>query len=158
VSLLEIHGSEPLDADSDVCAVLAGANVQTTGPRAYRVAADQWLLVDCELGDARRRLGRRLRNCSMRITDVSGTFSCYRFEGKSACQVLAGNPRSPGAEGLTAPGQYIRTSLGEVEVVLQYIETAVYNVYFNGSAVFDLMEWLESRCTGWSFGSRSFLQ
>jgi heterotetrameric sarcosine oxidase gamma subunit len=148
VSLLQIHQQELQSA-----ALCAGSpftdsppgHSATQGPRAYAIGPAEWLLIDYGLQDLRRQLLRQSGQAVIRLTDMSSAFASLKIEGSAARTVLASDIGAPSAAHSSEPGQYVRTRLGQVEVVLQCVGAEAFELHVDRSLADYLEGWLEAR-------------
>jgi heterotetrameric sarcosine oxidase gamma subunit len=144
-SLLQIHGADLREAGPLAARVLGDPNPQhssVSGPRAYVIGPTEWLLIDYSLGEVRRQLSRDLGRALVRVTDLSGAFTSLRIEGAAARTVLASDIGAPWMSAAGRPGQYARTRLGQIEVVLHCISTDAFELHVDRSVVDHLETWL----------------
>jgi heterotetrameric sarcosine oxidase gamma subunit len=148
-SLLQIHPDDvqqwaPLAADT---LGVPGAGQRTDGRRAYSLGPTEWLLIDYPLQDVRRRLGAELGRALIRVTDISGAFTSLKVEGAGARAVLASDIGAPWAAQNSRPGQYVRTRLGQVDVVLHCVGHDSFELHVDRSVADHLEAWLAARYT-----------
>ena len=149
-SLLQIHPDDvqqwaPLAADT--LGVPGTGQSMTEGPRAYSLGPTEWLLIDYPLQDVRRRLGAELGRALIRVTDISGAFTSLKVEGAGARAVLASDIGAPWAAQNSRPGQYVRTRLGQVDVVLHCVGHDSFELHVDRSVADHLEAWLAARYT-----------
>jgi sarcosine oxidase, subunit gamma len=148
VALLQLHPAEP----ADIAPLVAGAGVQADateesgpGARVFAVGPSEWLLMNYPLHELRRRLGARTGRSLMRLTDVSAAFTSLRVEGAAAREVLAADIGAPWIPQRGRPGQYGRTRLGQVEVVVHCLTEEVFELLVDRSLADYLEGWLAAR-------------
>jgi heterotetrameric sarcosine oxidase gamma subunit len=144
VSLVQIHGSHReqarlLKAEFGVHGIESSS---TGGLRTYAIGPTEWLLINYSIDDLRRRLGTGIGRVSMRITDVSAAFAALRIEGAAAPAVLASDIGSPRSVDFVSSDHYVRTRLGQVEVVLHCRGPETFEIYVDRSLVEHLEGWL----------------
>ena len=147
ITLLQIH-----TADVDRVAPLAGrafdepvAGFATyRGPRAYALAPTEWLLIDYPRDRMRRSL-EEFGDLPVRLTDVSAAFSCMQIEGSAARAVLATDIGASWMASSARPGNYVRTRLGQVEVVLQCTGDCSFELHVDRSVAAHLEQWLTAQ-------------
>lgn len=149
-SLLQIHPDDvqqwaPLAADT--LGVPGAGQSVTEGPRAYSLGPTEWLLIDYPLQDVRRRLGAELGRALIRVTDISGAFTSLKVEGTGARAVLASDIGAPWAAQNSRSGQYVRTRLGQVDVVLHCVGHDSFELHVDSSVADHLEAWLAARYT-----------
>ena len=148
VALLQLHSADPEDivpwvtgaaTDTDVSAV--------SGPvrQVFSVSPSEWLLMNYPLHELRRRLGGRTGRGLMRLTDVSAAFISLRLEGTAVREVLAADIGAPWMPQRGKPGQYVRTRLGQVEVVLHCLGEELFELHVDRSLADYLEGWLAAR-------------
>lgn len=147
-SLLQIHPDDlqdwaPLAAGG--LGELAVGRSATEGPRAYSLGPTEWLLIDYPLQDVRRRLSADLGRALVRVTDISAAFTSLKVEGAGARAVLASDIGAPWAAHSSRPGQYVRTRLGHVEVVLHCVGPDSFELHVDRSLADHLESWLAAR-------------
>jgi heterotetrameric sarcosine oxidase gamma subunit len=81
----------------------------------------------------------------MRLTDVSAAFTSLRVEGTAAREVLAADVGAPWIPQRGRPGQYGRTCLGQVEVVVHCLTEEVFELLVDRSLADYLEGWLAAR-------------
>ncbi len=148
VSLLQIHHS-----DSRVLAPLAARSFgaagsghsETAGPRAYAISPTEWLLVDYPLQEVRRRLAGDSGRALVRVTDISAAFVSLKVEGSAARAVLASDIGAPGMAQSSRPGQYVRTRLAQVDVILHCVGADAFELLADSSIAEHLEAWLEAQ-------------
>ena len=148
VALLQLHPAQA----ADIAPLVAGAGVQAdaseesaTVARVFAVGPSEWLLMNYPLHELRRRLGARTGRGLMRLTDVSAAFTSLRVEGAAAREVLAADVGAPWIPQRGRPGQYGRTRLGQVEVVLHCLTEEVFELLVDRSLADYLEGWLAAR-------------
>jgi heterotetrameric sarcosine oxidase gamma subunit len=149
-TLLQIHPDDaqkmtPL-AGSTFGGLPAGQSA-TQGPRAYSLGPTEWLLIDYPLEDVRRRLSSDVGRALVRVTDLSAAFASLKVEGSGARAVLASDIGAPWAAHSSQPGEYVRTRLGHVEVVLHCVGHDSFELHVDRSVADHLEAWLEARVT-----------
>jgi heterotetrameric sarcosine oxidase gamma subunit len=148
VSLLQIHPDDvqkwaPLAADT--LGEPGAGRSATEGPRAYSLGPTEWLLIDYPLQEVRRRLSADPGRVLVRVTDISAAFASLKVEGAGARAVLASDIGAPWAAQSSRPGQYVRTRLGHVEVVLHCVGDDSFELHVDRSVADHLEAWLEAR-------------
>jgi heterotetrameric sarcosine oxidase gamma subunit len=148
VALLQLHPAEP----QDIVPLVAGAATDTdgineSGParQVFAVSPSEWLLMNYPLHELRRRLGGRTGRGLTRLTDVSASFISLRVEGTAAREVLAADIGAPWMPQRGKPGQYVRTRLGQVEVVLHCLGEDLFELHIDRSLADYLEGWLAAR-------------
>jgi heterotetrameric sarcosine oxidase gamma subunit len=144
VSLVQIHGSHRDQAgflEAEFGADDTESSV-TAGLRAYAIGPTEWLLINYTLDDVRRRLNTGIGRVSVRITDVSAAFAGLRIEGAAAPAVLASDIGSPRVVDFASSDHYVRTRLGQIEVVLHCRGPATFEIYVDRSLAEHLEGWL----------------
>jgi heterotetrameric sarcosine oxidase gamma subunit len=146
-SLLQIH---PEDCGNLAPLVAAFGNQPaghsaTEGPRAYSIGPAEWLLIDYPVQDVRRQLSGYLGRALVRLTDVSAAFASLKIEGAAARTVLASDIGAPWSVQRSEPGQYVRTRLGQVEVVLHCVGPDAFELHLDRSVADHLEGWLAAR-------------
>ena len=151
MALLQLHPGDP----EDIVPLVAGAATDTAASdefgqarQVFSVSPSEWLLMNYPLHELRRRLGGRAGRCLMRLTDVSAAFISLRVEGTAAREVLAVDIGAPWMPQRGKPGQYVRTRLGQVEVVLHCLDEEIFELHVDRSLVDYLEEWLAARNEG----------
>ena len=145
VSLLQIH-----QQDSAKLALVAGRPFgdagsgysEGAGPRAYAIGPTEWLLIDYSPQQVRRCLIEDLGRALVRVTDVSAAFASLRVEGHAARAVLASDIGTPRAVQDSRPGQYVRTKLAQVDVILHCIGADAFELLADRSIAEHLEGWL----------------
>jgi heterotetrameric sarcosine oxidase gamma subunit len=148
VWLLQIHEDGSRDLASLAArpfGAAASGHSETAGPRAYALGPTEWLLVDYPLQEVRRRLAEELGRALVRVTDISAAFVSFRVEGNMARAVLASDIGAPWAAEGSRPGQYVRTRLAQVEVVLHCIGADAFELLADRSIAQHLEDWLAAR-------------
>jgi heterotetrameric sarcosine oxidase gamma subunit len=147
-SLLQIHPDDSQKlatlADGSLGEFRAGHSA-TEGPRAYSLGPTEWLLIDFPFQDVRRRLSTDLGRALIRVTDISAAFASLKVEGTGARAVLASDIGAPWAAQSSQPGQYVRTRLGHVEVVLHCVGPDSFELLVDRSVADHLEAWLAAR-------------
>lgn len=147
-SLLQVHQSELQDpavfSGSPFCDWPPGHSA-TEGPRAYSIGPAEWLLIDYPIQEVRQELRRRSGQALIRLTDVSGAFASLKIEGSAARTVLAADIGAPWAAQSSRPGEYARTRIGQVEVVLHCVGPEAFELHVDRSLADHLEGWLEAR-------------
>jgi len=147
-SLLQVHQESapemaPLTVDT------FGDNLPghsaTHGPRAYSISPTEWLLIDYPVQEVRRQLSARLDRALVRLTDVSAAFVSLKVEGAAARTVLASDIGAPWAARSSQPGQYLRTRLGQIEVVLHCVGHDAFELHVDRSVADHVEGWLAAR-------------
>ena len=148
VALLQIHPAEP----ADIVPLVTGAGVQAVAgddpalaTQVFSVGPSEWLLMNYPLHELRRSLGGREGRGLMRLTDVSAAFTSLRIEGTAAREVLAADIGAPWIPQRGKPGQYGRTRLGQVEVILHCLTEEVFELHVDRSLADYLEGWLAAR-------------
>ena len=147
-SLLQIHPE-----DCGELALLAAAafgnqptgRSATEGPRAYSIVPAEWLLIDYPVQDVRRQVSAHLRRALVRVTDLSAAFASLKVEGAAARTVLTSDIGAPWEAQRYEPGQYVRTRLGQVEVVLHCLGPDAFELHCDRSVADQLEGWLAAR-------------
>jgi len=145
VSLLQIHGSDIREIGPRIAGILSSSDTQC-GPiaeqRIYSIGPTEWLLIDYCLEDMRRRLSADLGRALVRMTDVSAAFTSLRIDGAGARTVLGSDIGAPWAAATSRPGQYARTRLGHIEVILHCIGADSFELHVDRSVADHLEAWL----------------
>lgn len=147
VSLLQIHGNHGERARL-LAAKLGAACAEsgsTASARAFSIGPTEWLLVDFSLDEVRRRLSTGFGRMLMRITDVSAAFAALRIDGTAARTILASDIGSPRAVDFGSSGHYVRTRLGQIDVVLQCRGPEAFEVYVDRSLAEYFEAWLRAQ-------------
>jgi heterotetrameric sarcosine oxidase gamma subunit len=160
-SLLQIHGGDVHEAAPLAARVLGDPDPgrsSLSGPRAYAIGPTEWLLIDYSLDDVRRYLSGDLGRVLVRVTDLSAAFTSLRIEGAAARTVLASDIGAPWVAVTGQPGQYARTRLGQIEVVLHCIGTEAFELHVDRSVVDHLEAWLIAQHEAQSPAPQSVVQ
>jgi heterotetrameric sarcosine oxidase gamma subunit len=147
-SLLQIHPDDAQNVAPLAASTLGESrpgHSATEGPRAYSLGRTEWLLIDYPLQDVRRRLGADLGRAMVRVTDISAAFASLKVEGPGARAVLASDIGAPWAAHSSQPGQYVRTRLGHLEVVLHCVGHDSFELHVDRSVADHLEAWLGDR-------------
>ena len=149
VALLQLH---PAGGREDIVPLVAGVATDTDASnesgqarQMFSVSPSEWLLMNYPLHELRRRLGERTGRGLMRLTDVSAAFISLRVEGTGAREVLAADIGAPWMPQRGKPGQYVRTRLGQVEVVLHCLGEEIFELHVDRSLADYLEGWLAAR-------------
>ena len=148
VSLLQIHEHDRGAAAPITTRSFGNAGPEhgeASGPRAYAIGPTEWLLIDYPLQEVRRRLAADLGRALVRLTDVSGAFVSLRVEGNAARAVLASDIGAPWAAEGSRPGQYVRTRLAQVDVILHCIGADAFELLADRSIAEHLEGWLAAQ-------------
>jgi len=160
-SLLQIHGGDIREASPLAARVLGDpdpALSSVSGPRAYVIGPTEWLLIDYSPGEVRRQLSRDLGRALVRVTDLSGAFTSLRIEGAAARTVLASDIGVPWIAANARPGQYARTRLGQIEVVVHCVGADAFELHVDRSVVDHLEAWLLAQYEAQSPSTQSVVQ
>jgi heterotetrameric sarcosine oxidase gamma subunit len=160
-SLLQIHGGDIREASPLAARVLGDPDPgrsSLSGPRAYVIGPTEWLLIDYSLDDVRRQLIRDLGRILVRVTDLSAAFASLRIEGAAARTVLASDIGAPWMAASAGPGQYARTRLGQIEVVVHCVGADAFELHVDRSVVDHLEGWLLAQYEAQSPSTRSVVQ
>jgi heterotetrameric sarcosine oxidase gamma subunit len=151
VALLQLHPADP----EDIVPLVTGAVTDTEASngsalarQVFSVSPSEWLLMNYPLDELRRRLSGRTGRGLMRLTDVSAAFISLRVEGTAAREVLAADIGAPWMPQRGKPGQYVRTRLGQVEVVLHCLGEEIFELHVDRSLSDYLHGWLANRLDG----------
>ena len=138
--LVKVHGKEggPLSSPSaapGIGGVCHRASVQ--GPRAFRIGASEWLLLDysrtgalrCALNGGDRMLAN--------LFDVSSAFVSMRVEGARACQVLTMESDATGIGHCVEPEEYTWARNGNAVSILQCVHRYGFELHVDRSAADD---------------------
>jgi len=153
-SLLQIHPDDSQNVAPLARTVLGAArpgHSATVGPRAFSVGPTEWLLIDHSFQDVRRRLSTDLGRALVRVTDISAAFAALKVEGAGARAVLASDIGAPWVAHSSQPGQYVRTRLGHVEVVLHCVGDDSFELYVDRSVADHLEAWLAAQSAEQAF-------
>ena len=149
VALLQLH---PAGGREDIVPLVTGVATDTgagnesgQARQVFSVSPSEWLLMNYPLHELRRRLGERTGRGLMRLTDVSAAFISFRVEGTAAREVLAADIGAPWMPQRGKPGQYVRTRLGQVEVVLHCLGEEIFELHVDRSLADYLEGWLAAR-------------
>jgi len=148
VSLLQIHQHDSREVVALAARSFGAAGIgraETAGPRAYALGPTEWLLVDYPLQEVRRRLAEDLGRALVRLTDISSAFVALRVEGSAARVVLASDIGAPWAARDSRPGQYVRTRLAQVDVILHCIGADVFELLADRGIACHLEDWLAAQ-------------
>ena len=143
VALLQLHPVDPEDIVPLVTGAAAATDVQAR--QVFSVSPSEWLLMNYPLHELRRRLGGRTGRGLMRLTDVSAAFISLRVEGTAVREVLAADIGAPWMPQRGKPGEYVRTRLGQVEVVLHCLGEEIFELHVDRSLADYLEDWLAAR-------------
>jgi heterotetrameric sarcosine oxidase gamma subunit len=145
VSLLQVHGAVKEPPDRLVGRLLGGQEGHlspTTGPRVYSIGPTEWLLFDYSVHDVRRRLQEDTGRVLIRLTDVSDAFTSFSIHGPQTRVVLASDIGAPVVVSSALPGQYSRTRLGQIEVVLHCTGEDAFEAHVDRSVADYFETWL----------------
>jgi heterotetrameric sarcosine oxidase gamma subunit len=160
-SLLQIHGGDIREASPLAARVLGDPDTDrssVSGPRAYVIGPTEWLLIDYSLDDVRRQMSRCLGRVLVRVTDLSAAFASLRIEGAAARRVLASDIGAPWMAATARPGQYARTRLGQIEVVVHCVGSDAFELHVDRSVVDHLEAWLLAQYEAQSPSTQSVVQ
>ncbi|MDB6008592.1 MAG: sarcosine oxidase gamma subunit [Gammaproteobacteria bacterium] len=160
-SLLQIHGGDIREASPLAARVLGDPDPALSsicGPRAYVIGPTEWLLIDYSVDDVRRQMSRDLGRILVRVTDLSAAFASLRVEGAAARTVLASDIGAPWMAATARPGQYARTRLGQIEVVVHCVGTDAFELHVDRSVVDHLEAWLLAQYEAQSPSKQSLVQ
>jgi heterotetrameric sarcosine oxidase gamma subunit len=158
-SLLQIHGGDIREASPLAARVLGDPDRSSVcGPRAYVIGPTEWLLIDYSLDDVRRQISRDLGRILVRVTDLSAAFASLRVEGTAARTVLASDIGAPWMAATARPGQYARTRLGQIEVVVHCVRADAFELHVDRSVVDHLEAWLLAQYEAQSPSTQSVVQ
>jgi len=151
VALLQLHPADP----EEIVPLITGAATDTDASnesaparQVFSVSPCEWLLMNYPLHELRLRLGGRKGRGLMRLTDVSAAFISLRVEGTAAREVLAADIGAPWMPQRGKSGQYVRTRLGQVEVVLHCLGEEIFELHVDRSLADYLEGWLAARNGG----------
>ncbi len=145
VSLLQVHGAVTGPPDRLVGRLLGGQDTHlspTMGPRVYSIGPTEWLLFDYSVHDVRRRLQEEAGRALIRLTDVSDAFTSFSIHGLQARIVLASDIGAPRVASGALPGQYSRTRLGQIDVVLHCTGENAFEAHVDRSVADYFETWL----------------
>ncbi|HVW69890.1 MAG TPA: sarcosine oxidase subunit gamma family protein [Steroidobacteraceae bacterium] len=125
------------------------------GPRAYSIGPTEWLLINYSVDHLRRQLRTGLGRAHVRLTDVSAAFTSFKVEGSAARTVLANDISSSWVAHGSQPGQYVRTQLGQVEVLLHCVGPDAFELHVDRGAAEYLKGWLDARRAEWFLSGAS---
>jgi heterotetrameric sarcosine oxidase gamma subunit len=147
VSLLQYHSDteEVIKPLMDSLLDAKKGRAAATGARAYSIGPTEWLLVDYSLEDMRRRLHENCGRCLARITDLSAGFAILRVTGTATRRILASDISAPGVVDSAQPGDYARTRIARIEVILQCIGLDAFDLHLDRSLSEYLEKWLENQ-------------
>ena len=148
VALLQLHPADPEDIVPWITGAATDTDVSDESGQAgqvFSVSPSEWLLMNYPLPELRRRLGGRTGRGLMRLSDVSAAFISLRVEGTAARAVLAADIGAPWMPQRGKPGQYVRTRLGQVEVVLHCLGEEIFELHVDRSLADYLEGWLAAR-------------
>jgi heterotetrameric sarcosine oxidase gamma subunit len=148
--LLQIHGSS-LQAMSGVQQEIFGGvsdrRSPVTGPRAFWIGPTEWLLLDHGIVEVQRRVLSSAGRALVQVTDVSDAFASFRIEGSLARSVLTADIGAPRDVATATPERYLRTRLGQVDVVLHCVDDSGFEVHVDRSLADYLERWLQAQHT-----------
>lgn len=146
--LLQIHGSS-LQAMSGVQQEIFGhasdGHSPVAGPRAFWIGPTEWLLLDHGIVEVRRRLLSSAGRALVQVTDVSDAFASFRIEGSLARSALTADIGAPRDVAAATPERYLRTRLGQVDVVLHCVDDSGFEVHVDRSLADYLERWLQAQ-------------
>ena len=148
VALLQLHPAGPEDIAplvTDAATDADAGNEAAPARQVFSMSPCEWLLMNYPLHELRRRLGARTGRSLMRLTDVSAAFISLRVEGTAAREVLAADIGAPWMPQRGKPGEYVRTRLGQVEVVLHCLGEEIFELHVDRSLADYLEGWLAAR-------------
>ena len=151
VALLQLHPTDPEDIVpliTDAVADTAASNESEPVRQVFSVSPCEWLLMNYPLHELRQRLGGRKGRGLTKLTDVSAAFISFRLAGAGAREVLAADIGAPWMPQRGQPGQYARTRLGQVEVVLHCLGEEIFELHVDRSLADYLEGWLTARHEG----------
>ena len=144
VALLQLHPASPEDVVPLVTGAATGTDASDSGQarQVFSVSPSEWLLMNYPLHELRRRLGGHTGRGLLRLTDVSAAFISLRVEGPAAREVLAADIGAPWMPQRGKPGDYVRTRLGQVDVVLHCLGEELFELHVDRSLAHYLEGWL----------------
>jgi heterotetrameric sarcosine oxidase gamma subunit len=147
VSLLQFHSSRQEEGREFASRFAAdGADSDSfVRPRVYTIGPTEWLLIDCRTENVRRSLSASAGRALVRITDVSAAFASLRIKGGAARATLMSDISAPRIIECGRPGDYVRTRLAQIDVVLQCIGTDTFELHVDSSLVDYLESWLKAQ-------------
>jgi heterotetrameric sarcosine oxidase gamma subunit len=144
VCLVQIHGDLPrLGSLVDrALGVSDRGRTAISGPRAYVIGPAEWLVFDESVEQVRHRLIDHTGPCLLKISDFSGAFSTLRVAGQGARALLASDIGAPGAVAMAQAGDYVRTRLAQVDLLLHRVGSDSFDLHVDRSVGDYLQEWL----------------
>ena len=148
VCLVQIHGDLPRLGSLAARALGVSDRGRTaiSGPRAYVMGLAEWLVFDESAEQVRHRLMDRTGPCLLKISDFSGAFSTLRVAGEGARALLASDIGAPGAVAMARTGDYVRTRLAQVDLLLHCVGPDSFDLHVDRSVGDYLEEWLTAQC------------
>jgi heterotetrameric sarcosine oxidase gamma subunit len=148
MSLLQIHGGD-LEAVVPRITHLLGDLAVQRGTSAERcvdtLGPAEWLLIDYRLEDMRRRLIPVLGRSLVCLTDVSSAFTSLRVEGAGARSLLGNATTVSWAARSSSQGQYVRTRLGQFEIILRCTDDNSFELHVDRGAADSLEAWMTAQ-------------
>jgi heterotetrameric sarcosine oxidase gamma subunit len=148
VSLLQIHGTTVQTAEQLATRVLGNLGEHrspTAGPRVYSIGPMEWLLIEHPIFEMRRRLKEGVARVLIRLTDVSDAFTSFDIRGAHTRSVLASDIGAPPVVSASRPGNYARTRLGQIEVILHCTGENAFEVHIDRSLADYFESWLAAQ-------------
>lgn len=143
--LVQIHGSS-LRAMSGMQQEIFGSvsdrRCPVAGPRAFWIGPAEWLLLDHGIVEVQRRVLSSAGRALVQVTDVSDAFASFRIEGSLARSALTADIGAPRDVATATPECYLRTRLGQVEVVLHCVDDSAFELHVDRSLADYLESWL----------------
>jgi heterotetrameric sarcosine oxidase gamma subunit len=129
---------------SRVSRVLEGCR-EMTGQRAYSIGPTEWLLMGCGLNELRQKLGATEPQPWFRLTDLSAAYASLEAEGTHVRTVLGSDIGAPWIAMNSLPGDYARTRMAQVEVIVHCTAAHSFELHVDGSLVEHLQGWLKAQ-------------
>jgi heterotetrameric sarcosine oxidase gamma subunit len=146
--LVQVHAGDLAQAGaliSGALGVLGEGSTATEGPRVYATGPAEWLLIDYSPDEVRRRLSAGLGRVMVRVTNVSAAFSSLRVEGSAARALLTSDIGAPRAATAARPGEYARTRLGQIDLLLHCVGSNTFDLHMDRTLVDYLEAWLSAQ-------------
>jgi sarcosine oxidase gamma subunit len=146
-ALLRVHGGRLESTAEKLNRLFDGTtfgHAALHGPRAFSLDAAEWLLIGYPR-DAVRRTLRLLGRTLVQVTDVSSSLVSFGIEGSASRSVLGinGDPIWTGIA--QNSGEYARTRLGDVAVVLHCTGWNRFELHADRDPLDRLESWIRHR-------------
>ena len=142
VSLVQIHARQLAAPDLSPRWIRCAQAPTAAAGWACGIGLGEWLIFGESASTIEARLHGARDDALHRISDVSAGFAAFRLEGPQARHLLCTEVGAPQSVRDARPGDWVRTRLAQITVILRCVAADVFELHIDRSLSTHLEGWL----------------